>query len=188
MPTRWSFFSFHWDKYQELKPALKSAWDSGDFSNLDTPGADEILDNFDENSDPSDICNTLILELCGEGEPLHFEEGLPGLILELRRNPRGEDAADLLGCLVTGEPFVEDWWRAKDGLAGILTPEQLAEVSSALAAIHAGGGMKTRPKGLAAIAGRFVPTDAAKSHLNEMVDLITESAAAGLGLALMRED
>src|SRR5258706_8899866 len=136
MSTRWSFFGFQWQRYQELKPILKAAWESGDYSNLNLPEADEILAHFYEDSDPSEICNTLIMELCGEGEPLHLEVGLPELIHDLRRRKASMDAAEHLGSLITSEPHVEDWWRFDNGLAGILTPAECKEAAAGLTALR----------------------------------------------------
>jgi hypothetical protein len=187
MPIRWSFISFDWDRYRELKIALEPACVSGDFSNLNIPDADDILAEFDEYSDPSEICNTLVLELCGQGESVHFEAGLMELIRDLRRTGTGEDAADLLGSLVSVEPGVEDWWRTEVGLAGLLTAEQTKEIASGLPALARKEPQRPKTRGLAALASKFAPADFARDHLAELTELIDEAIRYGHGLGVMRE-
>lgn len=186
MLTRWTLFGFNWNRFSELKSALHEAWESGDFSALGIEGADEILAEFDEQADPSEICNTLILELCGRGEPLHIDAGLPELIHDLRKTRSGEDAADHLGMLIAAEPYVEDWWRVDDGLAGILSPEQVREAYTGVAAMRRSGVKPAR--GLASLTRRFAPGDPATGRLAEMIDLLKDAADDGLGLAVVREN
>ena len=187
MHTRWTFFCFHWIRYLEIKPILHVAWKTGDFSNLGIEGADDILAEFNEKADPGEICNTLILELCGEGEPLHIEAGLPELIHDLRKTRAGEYAAEHLGTLIAADPHVEEWWSVEDGLAGILTPDQVREAYSGLAPMHRAS-LKPAARGLASIARRFTPGDPAAGRLAEMIDLLKEAAEEELGIAVLREN
>ena len=186
MHTRWTFFGFEWILYLEIKPILHVAWETGDFSRLGIGGADDILAEFNERTDPNEICNTLIMELCGVGEPLHIDTGLPELIHDLRKTRKGEDAADHLGTLIAAEPYVEDWWRVDDGLAGILTPEHVKEAYSGLSPLHQTN-FKPAAKGLASITRRFAPADPAAGRLVEMIDLLQEAADQEMGLGVLRE-
>ncbi len=187
MPARWSFFAFNWSKFRELKPGLQAASESGDFSALRQEEAVQVLEGFSETSAPEEIANALVTELCGTGEALFFEGGLPELIHRLRKEPRSEDATDLLGALVSGEPHIEDWFRVESGLVGILSQSQTKDLSQAFELLRRDLKPPSRPKGLGAITRRFATTEAAGDRLEDLFKLVDNCAKRNLGVGVLRE-
>ena len=187
MTIRWAFFAFDWARFTEIKPALKAACESASFEELSLPEAEEVLDEFDERSDPAEIANAVVLEVCGQGEPVYFEAGLPELIHSLRREVRGEDVAEILGTLISGKPNVEDWFRAGDGLIGILSPEETTSLASAFAYFRKRYEPPDPPTGLRALTRRFVPVETPLDHLTDLMELIDRTVTAERGLAVLCE-
>src|SRR5205085_10784839 len=100
---RWSFFTFNWSRFRDLETMLRKASDSADFSAFDSDEALSVLEEFDEGSAPEAIANALVADLCGMGDALVFEAGLPELIHFLRKQPHGEDINEILGLLISGD-------------------------------------------------------------------------------------
>ncbi len=187
MTIRWAFFAFDWARFAEIKPALKSACESANFEELKLPEASAVLDEFDEESDPAEVANAIVLEICGQGEPVYFEAGLPELIHSLRREVRGEDVAEILGSLISGKPNVEDWFSATDGLSGILAPGETTALASAFAYFRKRYEPPEPPTGFRAITRRFVPVETPLDHLTDLMELIDRTVTAEHGLAVLCE-
>ncbi len=187
MPARWSFFAFDWGRYLDLKPKLRTAAETGDFVRLGIPEANSLLAGFHPESTPEEVANALVTELCGTGEALFFEGGIPELIHRLRRQPNGEEVTEILGSLVSGEPNVEDWFRLEHGLVGILTPEMTQKLERELAALTKGMAPLKRPKGLGSFTRRFTTTEAATDRFEDLTKLIADCASRELGLGVLRE-
>src|SRR5438552_609922 len=105
MAARWSIAAFDWTRFSALQPALREAVASGDFTRLDDAEAREILSQLSTGSAAQEITNVLITELCASEEVL-FDTGLPALLLWMRRQPRGDDPAELIGELISAGPNV----------------------------------------------------------------------------------
>jgi len=188
MSARWSFFAFDWARFRALEPALRLACDTGDFTSAAFEEAAELLETFDAEAAPEEVCNALLVELCGTGEAVVFETGLPELIHGIRRQPEGEEAADALGALVSAEPGIEDWFRVDDGLVGVLTEAQTQELAAYFAAFRRGYHPPESPRGLAAWARRLAPNEPAYALLDDLMDLIDETAVRRYGLGVLREE
>jgi hypothetical protein len=187
MTIRWAFFAFDWSRFTEIKPAMKAACESSSFEDLILPEADVVLEEFDEGSVFAEIANAVILEVCGHGEPVYFEAGLPELIHSLRREVRGEDVAEILGTIISGRPNVEDWFSATNGLIGILTPGETTALASAFAYFRKSYEPPLPPKGLAAITRRFVAVESPLDHLTDLMELIDRTVTSAHGLAVLSE-
>src|SRR2546421_1333530 len=103
MAARWSIAAFDWVRFRGLEPALREAVESGDFRRIEDAEAREILSQVSGSSSAEEVANLLITELCASEEVL-FDTGLPALLLWLRRQPRGDDPADLIGELISTGP------------------------------------------------------------------------------------
>ncbi len=185
MSIRWAFFIFNWARFCEIKPALKAACESGNFDELEI--ADEVLEELDEETEPASAANAIILELCGEGEPVYFEAGLAELIRGLRRYPRGEDVSETLGSMISAQPNVDEWFQAGDGLAGILKPDETVTLAKAFAAFRRKYQPPDPPKGLAAITRRFAPSESPIDHLSDLMELVDRAVTAEQGLGVLCE-
>src|SRR2546421_7790287 len=187
MPARWSFFAFDWGRFRDLKPKLRTAAETGDFGRLDVPEAAGALSGFHGGSTPEEVANALVTELCGTGEALFFEAGVPELIHRLRRQPHGEEVTEILGSLVSGEPNMEEWFRLESGLVGILSPEETQRLSRELEGLRRDMAPAARPRGLGSITRLFTTTEAAGDRFDDLVKLITDAAGRELGVGVLRE-
>lgn len=187
MSARWTFFAFDEARFRTLETALRRACETGDFTAAAFEEAAGLLESLEEDSRPEEVCNALLVELCGTGEAVVFETGLPELILHLRRQPEGEKAADLLGVLVSAEPNVEEWFRAESGLVGRLTTAQTQELRACAAALRSRERSSRSSRGLTAWTRRFVPMEPADDQWDRLLALIDEAVSRRCGLALLRE-
>src|SRR5438874_11742344 len=121
MAARWSFFAFDWERFRQIRPKLKSAGESADFTAIDWPEALDLFEHAEETMRPEVICNELVTAMCAVGDPLFIEGGLPSTILKLRKLPEGEEPGDQLAELISAESGIEDWFRTASGLVGIMS-------------------------------------------------------------------
>ena len=187
MSIRWAFFIFNWARFCEIKPALKAACESGNVEELEIPEAEQVLEELDEETDPASAANAIILEVCGEGEPVYFEAGLAELIRGLRRYPRGDDVSEILGSMISAHPGVEEWFKADDGLAGILKPDETVALAKAFAVFRRKYQPPDPPKGLAALTRRFAPVESPLDHLSDLMELVDRAVTAEQGLGVLCE-
>jgi hypothetical protein len=188
MNVRWSFFAFDWIRFRALEPPLRRAMETGDFSAQELTEAAEILERMDEDAPPEEVGGALIVEICGRGERVVFEAGLPELLRQLRRQPEGEAVAETLGVLISAAPNVQDWFAADGGPAGLLSEEQTRELAAAFAAFRRHYRPPEPPRGLSALARRFTATEPAHELLDDLMRLVEEAAARRQGIAILREE
>ena len=186
MAARWSFFPFDWQRFREIRPRLKLACESGDFSNIDWPEALDLFEHANEHMQPEVICNELVVTMCASGEPLFIEGGLPATILKLRKLPNGEEPGDLLAELISAAPGVEDWFKTDSGIVGILSAPTVEELTHMLSPFKLEA-PKSRPKGIAQITRKLTTIDPPKDPLQSLIKLLEESAAHGYGIAAYQE-
>lgn len=187
MFARWSFFLFDWRRFEELAPILVAASDAGALDRLEFEERLAILAEFDDDAETPAICNAIVMDICGEGEPVTLDGAVAELIHSLRRSPNGEPAADILGDLVTSHPHVEPWLHADSGLIGILAPDGVLELSAAFASFRRTYSPPPGPRGLAAIARRLTASEAPIDHLADLLQLADLAAARGMGIAVSKE-
>ena len=68
--------------------------------------------------------NVLVSTLCCLDDPLPVDASFPRFLAALGRRRGAEEAAEMLGALVSGGRPVEVWLRDPQGLLGWLTPEE----------------------------------------------------------------
>lgn len=188
MPSRWTFFAFDWVRFRALEPTLRAAHETADFAGVQDAGAEETLETLEEDAEPEVVCNALLTTLCGAEEAVVFEAGLPEMIRWLRRQPDGDEAAEMLGDLVSAVPNIADWFRVEVGLVGLLTQAQTQALSAAFAAFRRRYRPPEPPRGLAAWTRRFASTDPAREMLDDLMNLVDEAAACSRGIAALREE
>lgn len=187
MSVRWAFFAFDWERFRQAAPLIRCAHETGDFSRIELDGADEALAALPENWTEEEAANALILMACGEGELVEFGGSFAERLLEIRREPEGEDFADLLGALMTAEPGMEDWFRPEAGLLGILDAESTRQLAEYAGSLGLPGRKPRQPRGIEAIARLFTPSETGQHSLEDLIRLIRTAAAAGMGLGVLRE-
>lgn len=181
----WSFFAFDWERFREIRPRLKMASESGDFSRIDWPEALDLFEHAVEHMQPGTICNELIVTMCAAGDPLFIEGGLPATILKLRKQANGEEPGDMLAEFISAAPGVEDWFKADSGLVGILSAPTVEELTHMLAAFKTDE-PRTHNRGLAGIRRKLTTSDPPKDPLQSLIKLLEESASRGFGIAAYR--
>src|SRR5437879_2312616 len=120
---RWSFFGFDWVRFEQIRPALKAAHRSRDFTGkriaamVEADPSDEVgaaLARFGPDAPPELVCNTLAVAACGTGELVLVEGGLPELIHWLRKQPGGTEAAEMIADLASAAPHIEPFFDSDD--------------------------------------------------------------------------
>jgi hypothetical protein len=191
MAGRWSLHLFDWERFGQLAPRLQEAAASDDFSRLEDEEADDLLDQLDESAAPEEVCNTLLLHLCVSAESVVFERGLPELILWLRRRlgcDGCEDAADMLGGLLSRSNGVEPWFACDAGLMGMLTHGEAVELDCHLESFRRSRKPATKRGGFSALTRLFTTTDAARENVDDLIALVEEAADRKMGLAAVLEE
>ena len=186
MTGRWSFFEFDWERFRQVRPKLKTAFETRDFTALDWPEALDLFEHTEESMPPEVICNELVVALCAAGDPLLIEGGLPATILRLRKLPLGEEPGDVLAELISAEPGIEDWFRVTSGLTGILSGPTTEELSRGLAQFKLEL-TETRPQGIAAITRRLSTMETARDPLQSLIRLVERATEHGFGVAAFKE-
>lgn len=187
MADRWQLFAFDWTRYRSLAPLLQSAAATGDFSAIGGRAAEAAAAALAEGAPIEEVCNDLLVELCGAEDAVVFESGLPELIHAIRRTPEGEEAAELLGLLAAASPGIDPWFAAEAGLMGLLSPDQVEALSAALARFRRHWNPPPPPRGLGALTRRFAPGDRALDLLPDLMDLVDQCRARRAGLAASLE-
>ena len=109
MALRWSFFAFDWVRFQQIRPALRTAFRSRDFTGkriaalIEADASGEMgaaLARFQPDSPPESVCNALVVAACGTGDAVLVEVGLAELFHWMRKQPGGAEAAERLADLV----------------------------------------------------------------------------------------
>jgi hypothetical protein len=182
-PSTWVVFAFDWTRYRGIGPRLQAACGTGDFTSLGIPGADAVLDTLEDDRTPEEVCNVLLAELCGRGEPVTVPGALLGVLRQIRRYRDCEEAADLLTELLVGGSNVAPWFRTGHALVGLLTPEQTRALALRLGRFCRRAAPAARPGGLRSLWRLFSPSDEETVVLHALRDLVDEAAARGDGLA-----
>jgi hypothetical protein len=186
MATRWSFFAFDWERYREIRPRLKIACETGDFTTLDWPEALDLFEHVEESSPAAEICNELIVSTCAASDAISFETGLSATILKLRKQPGGEEPGDMLAELISAEPGIDDWFRTPKGLVGVLSTPATEELFHQLAPFQKE--TKRRPaRGISRIARKLATTEPARDPLQALIGLVKSGADHGWGIAAFKE-
>ncbi len=194
MDVCWKLFRFDYARYLELRPGLRSANAPEAFAALaENEAEDAIAPALDAGEITLEIARGLIVQSqCCLGEPLPFTRGLPGVVGWLASRPATEDAAELLGALMTGGKNLEPWLTSASGLAGFLTPDETARFSAMLQAAPARrkrGGRRLRTGGLVGACAGFVRrlfdlTPLPSEMLALLAQMAQTAAVNGEGLAL----
>ena len=186
MSGRWSFFPFDWEQFRQIRPRLKTACNTRDFTGIDWPEALDLFEHAEESMRAEEIGNALVAALCGGGEPLFIEGGLPATILKLRKLPGGEEPGDMLAELISANSGIEDWFRSPDGLVGLLSVPATEELFRHLERFRQEE--DDRPaRGLSSIARKLAVSEPARDPLQSLIRLAEESADRGFGIAAYRE-
>ena len=186
MAGRWSFFAFDWERFRQIRPRLKMACESADFSSIDWPEALDLFEHTDETMRAESICNELLVTRCAYGDPIFIEDGLPATILRLRKMPGGEEPGDMLAELISAEPGIEDWFQTPSGLVGMLSAPATEELTHLLAPFKQEE-MEKLVRGIAGLSRKLAAADLPKDPLQSLIRLADNSAAHGLGIAAYRE-
>jgi hypothetical protein len=187
MAGRWSLHLFDWERYGQLAPRLSEAAASDDFSRLNDEEADDLLDQLDESAAAEEVCNALLLHLCVSAESAAFDRGLPELILWLRRREDCEDAAELLGSLLSGANRVEPWFACDAGLMGMLTEDETADLNLGLESFRKNREPASRRGGFGALTRLFTTTDPARENVDDLTAIVEAAAERKMGLAAVLE-
>lgn len=182
----WSFFEFDWERFRQVRPKLKAAFESRDFTELDWPEALDLFEHTEETMAAERICNELVVALCATGEPIFIEGGLPATVLRLRKMPEGEEPGDFLAELISAGPGIEDWFRSPTGLVGLLSTPTTEELTHQLAGFKQQE--QTRlSRGISALTRRLSTAEAAKDPLQSLIRLVERAATHGNGIAAFKE-
>ncbi len=187
MAREWAFFAFDWGALTELEPRLIAAHDTGNFDGLNIEAIDDILEGLGDDAHPADVCNSLLISMCGVGDVVPCDSGLPERMNWLRRQPDGDDAADVLATLITREPNIQEWYRGEVGIVGLLGVHETADLRSFLSAYRARRASADTP-----VSGNwsrwFVPKMESGAFFDMLFDLVEKATADGHGLAVMCEE
>jgi hypothetical protein len=187
MAGRWSLHLFDWDRHQALAPRLREAAASDDFGHLHDPEADDLLEELDESATPEEVCNAILLHLCVSAETAAFEQGLPELILWLRRREDAEIAAEALGALLSTGPNVEGWFQCESGIVGILTSSEVQTLNRELTPFREGY-RPARIRGWKSLTRMLTTTDPASEVIDHLLEIVGEAANRGTGLVAVLEN
>lgn len=126
MQANWQFYRFDYAKYQLLRPLLRAATMPEAFAALaEGPQGDAIAEAVAEGTLTLECArNVLVSTLCCLDDPLPVDASFPRFLAALGRRRGAEDAAEMLGALISGGRPVEVWLRDPQGLIGWLTPEE----------------------------------------------------------------
>jgi hypothetical protein len=200
MEAGWYFYRFDYGRYLALRPALRSATTPAAFGALAVGQETEELATAllaDEITLP-EARNAFIQAVCCVGDPLNLDAGLSRFVTALGRRSGSEDAAELLGEMLTGGRNMEAWLLPASGLAGFLTPEETqalllsyrARPSRGRLRRTTGQGKRRRRGGLVGVCVGFVsrlldrgPQWDDMYHL--LGNLIEEAARHGEGIAVV---
>jgi hypothetical protein len=191
MAGRWSLHLFDWERFGQLAPHLREAAESDDFSHLEDEEADDLLEQLDDSAAPEEVCNALLLHLCVSAESAVFDRGLPELILWIRRREGCddcEDAADMLGALLSRANRVEPWFACDAGLMGMLSREEAAQLDRRLDAFRRNRRTAAKRAGFGALTRLFTTTDPARENVDDLIEIVGEAAARKTGLAAVLEE
>ena len=186
MPVRRIFTAFDWSRYNALGPPLQHAVESASFDELSEEDALEGIEL--EDALPVEIANAALVNACTGDDAVPFEHGLPELVSWLRRQPCGQEPAELLGYLISAGPNVEPWYKCDVGLAGMLAVDQTVELAQGFAQFRRTGELPKPPRGISALARRFTPVDVPHARLSDLMLLVDETAARNQGLAVIAEE
>jgi hypothetical protein len=199
MGVSWYFYRFDYERYVEVRPALRSATRPGAFSAIsETPEMQTIVESLSDGLiTPSQARHGFVESLCCLGDPLPFDRGFPRFIAAMARRSSAADAAELLGSMVAGGKNMEAWLLPASGLVGFLTPPETVRLQEAYASLRRRGrlgsgrhGKRLRHGGLVgAIVGfgrslldRGPQPD---EMLRQLGDLIDEAVEDGDGIAVV---
>ena len=186
MAARWSFFAFDWERFRQIRPRLKAACESADFTELDWPEALDLFEHAEETMRPEEICSELVVTMCAAGDPLFIEGGLPATILKLRKLPNGEEPGDVLAALISAGPGIDDWFRTDSGMVGVLSAPATEELLHQLAPFRMED--EERPaRGIASLTRKLATTDSVKDPLQSLIRLVERAADHGYGIAAYKE-
>ncbi|HZO91374.1 MAG TPA: hypothetical protein VFB38_23830 [Chthonomonadaceae bacterium] len=200
MAVCWYFYRFDYARYLALRPALRSATQPAAFAAIAEGAETEaIVTSLEEGTlTLSEARNAFVQAVCCLGDPLILERGLPRFVAALRRRRGAEDAAELLGELLTGGKNMETWLLPASGLIGFLTPEETQMLRNYYATVPRRGSLRwgtarrrgVRRGGLVGACVGFVARLFDRGpQLEEMLpllgDLIEEAANASEGLAVV---
>ena len=186
MTGRWSFFAFDWERFRQVRPKLKAAFESGDFTDLDWPEALDLFEHTDESVAAEQICNELVVAMCAAGEPVFIEGGLSEAFIRLRKLPSGEEPGEALAGLISAGPGIEEWFQVPSGLIGVLSSPSTEELSHQMAPFKQEE-VEKPARGIAAITRRLSTTEAAKDPLQSLIRLVERASEKGLGIAAFKE-
>ena len=149
MQANWHLYRFDYAKYQTLRPLLRAATMPDAFAALsEGPQGDAIAEAVAEGTLTLECArNVLVSTLCCLDDPLPVDASFPRFLAVLGRRRGAEDAAEMLGALVSGERPVEDWLRDPQGLIGWLTPEETQALYSSYTSLLGANGRNRRSLG-----------------------------------------
>lgn len=198
MQVHWYLYRFDSARYFDMRPRIRAASTPQAILALDEgPEVEAIADALaDGEMTLAEAHATLIQQHCCVGEPLPFTLELPRLTSRLERTPGMEEAAALLGAMLSGK-HLESWLSPTAGLSGFLTSEEVEAVHTAFRRISPRA-LKRRPGRRRRQGGLFRNTAAwcvdfvrhlcgrpprAEEILQLLVALLEEAARDGKGIA-----
>ena len=130
MQVSWNIYRFNYSQFIVLRPLLRAATEPEAFAAFGEGAEIEaIVDAVAEQSlTPEEARNALLVALCCEGDALPVDASFSRFVAALARRKGAEDAAEMLGDLVSGGKTVEAWMAAEDGIVGLLTPEETRQL------------------------------------------------------------
>jgi len=168
---------------QTITPRLRSYIEQEDFEAAELvqwqteAGVDQLL------MAPSEACSAILLHFCTIGEGMVFEQDLTDLSRQIRRQPNGEDIADLILKLTMGTPPMEELFSWSPGLQGILMPHTVVELSECLDIFLKQDGSPHSLRGLDRITNLFYPKKSLHEQMTEFAEVVKLAVGNLNGLA-----
>lgn len=151
MQVSWNFYRFDYARFLMLRPLLRAASMPEAFAAFGEGAEVEVIAEAvaEQSLTLEEARNALILVLCCEGDPLPVDASFPRFVAALSRRRGAEDAAEMLGGLVSGGKHVEAWMAAEDGITGLLTPDETMQLYAACQPL-----LSRRGRSLSQVGGR----------------------------------
>ena len=202
MQVSWNFYRFDYAQFLILRPLLRATTAPEAFAAF---GEDTEMETIaeavaEQSLTPEEARNALLLTLCCDGDPLPIDASFPRFLAALARRKGAEGAAELLGDLVSGGKGVEAWMAADDGITGLLTPDETAQLYTMFQplltrrgrSLSSVGGKKGRRMRRGGLAGACVSFVRHLFNLGPLPDdllpllgrLLQEAQANGQGIAI----
>lgn len=184
----WWFSGFDWVRFHSLAPVLRRAASVQELRSSDDRQVSELAYSLDDGLLMTQACNRILGELCTRQPFVTCGVSLPELVRAVRKRSAGEEVADVLTDLALSGHNIEAWFKADEGLMGLLKPEEVEHLASHLAACMRESPSPEESRGVLGWARRLKPVTTQDDLLEELASVVSAAEADGQGLAAVLEE